>query len=381
MMTISSIHVLRRPWRAERQFGGALMNAMSRSIGLPKGVVMTRPRQSDTVAQAYLRRGRRYIPLGSPDARDFSSRLDMALLGPEPETGSLNHLIWRYLQSPEFKRLAARTKDDYREQVAHIGRAFGREQLAAFDDKAAAQRIFAWRDRRAATPRRADYGVQVFKALLGWAARRGLVERNRAAGIPALYRSDRRYKVWQPEHIEAFLAVAPPNLALALILALETGQRQSDMLALRWSDIDGDVIGLRQAKTRQDVAVPITPPLARALETAPRSSPFVLVRQDGQAWTSGGGFRNAWTYWRRKAGITDLTFHDLRGTFVTQRLAAGWSLQEVAFCTGHSFGNLTCLERYADRGAIARALARKRIGQDGVSALTQRPFALLSEGP
>lgn len=357
------------------------MNAMSRATGMPKGVVVAPAREAGEQAQAFLRRGRRYIPLGAPDAQAFSTRLDQALLGPEPKSGSLSHLIWRYQQSPEFRRLAARTQDDYREQLGRIGRAFGREPLAAFDDGRAAQRIFAWRDRRAASPRRADYGVQVLKALLGWAAGRGLVERNRAAGIPPLYRSDRRYKVWKPEEVDRFITAAPPGLGLAMIMALETGQRQSDLLALRWSDIDDDVISLRQAKTRQDVAVPITPRLAQALEAAPRSSPFVLVRQDGRPWTSDGGFRNAWRFYCRKAGITGLTFHDLRGTFVTSRLADGWSLQEVAFCTGHSFRNLACLERYADRGAIARALARRRLRQGDIALPPPSAPALLVETP
>lgn len=341
---------------------------MSRATGMPKGVVLAQPRQAGAPIQAYLRRGQRYLPLGAPDAIAFSARLDAALIGPEPSADSLDHLIWRYQQSPEFKRLAARTQDDYREQLTRIGRAFGREPLSAFDDKAAAQRIFAWRDRRAASPRRADYGVQVLKALLGWAAGRGLVERNRAAGIPPLYRSDRRYKVWQDNDVDAFLAAAPANLGLALIIALETGQRQSDLLSLRWSDIDDDVIGLRQAKTRQDVAVPITARLALALDAAPRRSPYILVRQDGESWASDGGFRNAWRFYCRKAGITDLTYHDLRGTFVTRRLAEGWTLQEVAFCTGHSFRNLGSLERYADRGAIARALAKRRRQQESAIA-------------
>lgn len=356
------------------------MTASSRVTGLPKGVILAPPHDPGAPAQAYLRRGRRYIPLGAPDAKTFPARLDAALLGPEPRIGSVAHLIWRYQQSPEFRRLAARTQDDYREQLARIGRAFGREPLAAFDDKTAAQRIFAWRDRRAATPRRADYGVQVLKAVLGWAASRGLVERNRAAGIPPLYRSDRRYKTWRDEDIERFLATAPPNLGLALILALETGQRQSDLLALQWRDIEGDVISLRQAKTRQDVAVPVPPRLAQVLEVAPRCGPFVLTRQNGEPWRSDGGFRNAWRFYCRKAGITDLTFHDLRGTFVTRRLAEGWTLQEVAFCTGHSFRNISCLERYADRGAIARALARRRIDQATTSLPAPSQHLALPEG-
>lgn len=357
------------------------MNAMLRSSAMPKGVVVAPARRGGKHVEAYLRRGRRYIPLGAPDAKDFATRLEQALLGPEPAAGSLGHLIWRYQQSPEFRRLAPRTQDDYREQLARIGRSFGREPLSAFDDKLAAQRIFAWRDLRAQSPRRADYGVQVLKALLGWAAGRGLVERNRAAGVPPLYRSDRRFKVWRPEDVEAFLSTAPANLGLALILALETGQRQSDLLALQWRDIDGDVISLRQAKTRQDIAVPVTQRLDQALNAAPRCSPFVLLRQDGQPWTSDGGFRNAWRFYCRKAGITDLTFHDLRGTFVTERLAAGWTLQEVAFCTGHSFRNLGCLERYADRGAVARALARRRLALGPPSLLASAGAATLAEGP
>lgn len=361
------------------------MKPAPRALGVPKGVVIGPPRQADGVVQAYLRRGRHYIPLGPPEAKEFSARLAHVLLGPEPAVGTLAHLIWRYLQSPEFRRLAPRTQDDYREQLAKIRRAFGREPLTAFDDKTAAQRIFAWRDRGAASPRRADYGVQVLKALLGWAARRGLVARNHAAGIPPLYRSDRRYKVWSQTDIDAFIAVAPANLALALVLAVETGQRQSDLLDLRWSDLDGDVISLRQGKTRQDVAVPVTPLLAAALAVALaaalRTCDFILVRHDRQPWASDGGFRNAWRYYCRKAGITDLTFHDLRGTFVTQRLAAGWTLQEVAFCTGHSFRNFGALERYADRGAIARALARRRLSTHPAELLAAPPRGLLAAGP
>ncbi|MFY8208667.1 MAG: tyrosine-type recombinase/integrase [Caulobacter sp.] len=357
------------------------MNALLRSSAMPKGVVVAPARRGHDHPEAYLRCGRRYIPLGAPDAKDFAARLEQALLGPEPAAGSLGHLIWRYQQSPEFRRLAPRTQHDYREQLARIRRSFGREPLSAFDDKLAAQRIFAWRDQRAQSPRRADYGVQVLKALLGWAAGRGLVERNRAAGVPPLYRSDRRYKVWRPEDVEAFLSTAPSNLGLALVLALETGQRQSDLLALQWRDIDGDVISLRQAKTRQDIAVPVTPRLDQALTAAPRCSPFVLLRQDGQPWTSDGGFRNAWRFYCRKAGITDLTFHDLRGTFVTERLAAGWTLQEVAFCTGHSFRNLGCLERYADRGAVARALARRRLALGPPALLASAGAVTLPEGP
>jgi integrase len=57
--------------------------------------------------------------------------------------------------------------------------------------------------------------------------------------------------------------------------------------------------------------------------------------------------------------VTGVTFHDLRGTFVTRRLADGWTTHEVASCTGHSLRDLAMLDAYADRGTIADAIATR----------------------
>jgi integrase len=58
-------------------------------------------------------------------------------------------------------------------------------------------------------------------------------------------------------------------------------------------------------------------------------------------------------------GISDLHFHDLRGTFVTRRLSEGWTPVEVASCTGHSMRDLGMLDLYSDRRQIATALAAR----------------------
>jgi integrase len=57
--------------------------------------------------------------------------------------------------------------------------------------------------------------------------------------------------------------------------------------------------------------------------------------------------------------VVGVTFHGLRGAFVTRRLAAGWTTQEVAMCTGHSLRDLAMLDRYADRAVVAEASARR----------------------
>ena len=86
----------------------------------------------------------------------------------------------------------------------------------------------------------------------------------------------------------------------------------------------------------------------------------MLTTAAGLPWNSdGNGFRPAWRKTCQKAGVTGVTFHDLRGTFVTRKLAAGWSTTEVAMCTGHSLQDLAMLDSYADRGAIASASAER----------------------
>ncbi|MFO1015274.1 MAG: tyrosine-type recombinase/integrase [Caulobacteraceae bacterium] len=279
----------------------------------------------------------------------------------EPQRENVQRLIWQYKQAPEFLKLRPRTQADYRLFLDKIQEAFGPLSMAAMDAREVARHIFNWRDGMASSPRRADYAVQVLKVLLSWAVKRGLMEHNRAAGVGRIGHSDRRETIWSDAQVEAFLKHAPEPLRRAMILAIETGQRQGDLLALPWSAIRGDVIQLRQAKTGARVAIPISPRLRLCLDSTPRRDGLVvLTKSDGMPWDSkGNGFRSAWWDVCDAAGIKGVTFHDLRGTFVTRRLAEGWTTQEVAMCTGHSLRDLASLDTYADRATIAEATAQR----------------------
>ena len=61
----------------------------------------------------------------------------------------------------------------------------------------------------------------------------------------------------------------------------------------------------------------------------------VLVTKLGQPWTE-SGFRAAWRKGCIASGITNLTFHDIRGTAVTRLAQAGCTVPEIATFTGHS---------------------------------------------
>ena len=167
-------------------------------------------------------------------------------------------------------------------------------------------------------------------------------------------------KIWEETHIAAFLAVASEPLQRALVLALETGQRQGDLLTLPWSAYDGTWIRLRQSKTGRRVNIPVTRRLRAILENSKRTATVILTTKRGMAFQQ-NAFRKAWGDACRKAKITGLTFHDLRGTAVTRLAEAECSTAEIAAITGHSMRDAgAILDKYLARtGKVSLAAIAK----------------------
>ncbi len=279
----------------------------------------------------------------------------------------MGNLIWRYRQSPDFQKLSIRTKSDYLKKLDKIQIVFGSLSLRAMASSEIAKHIYEWRDNMAGSPRQADYAVAVLKVVLSWGCSRGYVEHNRAAHISHLYKADRSGKIWTVEDEAAFLAVAPAPLRAAMVLALETGQSQTDLIAMDRSAVQGDIIVWRRAKTQRAVAIPISPRLRASLASlATDSEAKILCKADGAPWDAkGNGLRSAWREVCDRAGIQGLTFNDLRGTFITRRRELGWSEEEVALCSGHPMAKRGAFHAYVDRKTVAIANARRLAKQEG----------------
>ena len=279
----------------------------------------------------------------------------------------LYSVIVAYRMSPEFLDLRPRTRADYSRLIAKIEIEFGDMPIDALNDPRVTADFLRWRDSMT-SPRTADYAWSVLTCMLSWARIRGMTSYRPPERIEQRYHSDRSEQIWTKSDIAKFLAVANEPLQHALILALETAQRQGDLLALPWSSYDGQWIRLRQRKTERArktgraVAVPVTDRLRAMLDATPRLGPVILTSARGRPWTA-GHFRNAWIATARKAGITGLHFHDLRGTAVTRLAEAGCSNAEIAAISGHSLQAVgAILDKYlarTDKLAIA-AIAKIR---------------------
>ena len=92
---------------------------------------------------------------------------------------------------------------------------------------------------------------------------------------------------------------APAELALALMLALWTGQRQGDLLRLPWSAYDGAHIRLQQSRPGDGSLSQLGTSACTARPNR-RRGPLILTNTRGKPWTSDGfpivvgqGMRNA----------------------------------------------------------------------------------------
>jgi len=245
-------------------------------------------------------------------------------------------LVGAYLDSQDFLKLRDRTRADYLKLTKAIVKEFGDMPQSALSDKRTRGEFLDWRDKLAKkSPRQADYAWVVLARVFSWAKNRGKIETNPCEKGGRTYDGARPDKVWRDEEEQAFRKKASTQLALAYDLAVWTGQRQGDLLALTWTAYDGEKIRLRQSKTGAYVVIPVFSKLKALLDATPKRAVTILTTQAGLSWTA-DGFRASWGKALVKAGIRGLTFNDLRGTAVLRFALSGCTVPEIATITGHS---------------------------------------------
>jgi integrase len=304
---------------------------------------------------------------GEPGTPEFVASYNEAVAKKvAPPTGVLLALLFRFQESADFQfGITPRTRRDYIKQIKRIERAFGDFPIKALDDPRSKAVFLEWRDRLAQTSlRQADYAYATLARILSWAHDRGLIAKNPCIKGGRLYHGSRAHKIWNDEDVARFMRTAPPNLRLAMLLAVNTGQRQGDLLKLPWSSYDGKVIKLRQGKTGVYVSIPVADALKVALDAAPRRSPIMLTNSEGGPWSE-GGFQSAWSRVATRAGIRGLTFHDLRGTAVVTLARAGCNEVEIYSITGRKPGDVRAIltAHYLPRDAEVAGNAIAKLNQ------------------
>ena len=281
--------------------------------------------------------------------------------GSKIPVASLGALIQDYRAAPEFGRLSAATKRAYHRA---IGRMEPLYRARVVDIKR--RHVMKLRDRHRATPALANQIVAVFSILMEYAVALEWRETNPARRVGSLPTGS--YRRWTDAQIALALERFPPRLARGVLLALYTGQRVSDVVAMRWPDYDGEGIHVAQQKTGTRLWIPCPSPLRAAIEgwkdtlandgrgavaavtmvTTARGTPY-----GAEAFSKAVSCEIA-----KHPELAGLVFHGLRKTAAAKLAEAGCSTHEIAAITGHK--TLAMLQHYTDE-AEQRTRARAAV--------------------
>ena len=113
-------------------------------------------------------------------------------------------------------------------------------------------------------------------------------------------------------------------------LALETGMRRGEILSMKWSQFNKAkrAIYLQDTKNGEDRVVPLSLKAMEILSSVKNEHIVIFP-------VSTNAVRLSWERLRRKAGIKDIRFHDLRHEALSRLTEKGLNPIEVAEISGH----------------------------------------------
>ncbi|MGD9304789.1 MAG: site-specific integrase [Desulfobacterales bacterium] len=132
--------------------------------------------------------------------------------------------------------------------------------------------------------------------------------------------------------------------ALIIRYAIHSGKRKSEILGLKWSDIEGNFVTYRDTKNTETQTLPVNSECQAILKRAEelKISEYVFPCSTGRYYHS---FSRTW-YRIRKKAVVSIRFHGLRHAYASFLVSSGKvSLYELQNLLGHKSIHLT--QRYA----------------------------------
>jgi len=191
--------------------------------------------------------------------------------------------------------------------------------------------------------------LELIKAMINKAISDELYTGDNPAATVKKFPAQERDRYLQPAEVESFFkALADePNATIRdfALLALFTGARRGNLQSMKWADLDTDAgrwrISGGESKNGEPMIVYLPQPAVTVLkqraEQVTGDSPFVFPGHGKTGHLVEP--KNAWKALLERAGIDDLTLHDLRRTLGSWQAIEGASLQIIGKSLGHRSGS------------------------------------------
>jgi integrase len=232
-----------------------------------------------------------------------------------------------------------------------------------------------------ATPRRANYALATFRALMTYAEDCGL--------RPPMTNPARRIKLYRERARERFLsedeiakaadgiATAEregkigPHAAAGLRLALFTGARSGEITAIEWPHVDWNrkLIRLPDSKTNEPRTIHLGEAALEVIRTVPRVGRFIIAGANPDEPYK--NLTRAWILARQYAGLDGVRLHDLRHSYASLAAGRGVSLQMIGKLLGHRVPATT--QRYAHLARDAVAAINDELDAAITAAIEKHP--------
>lgn len=258
----------------------------------------------------------------------------------EARQESLAAFARRYLEdhSKEHKRS---WKEDQRRIENRIIPALGKVPLEDLEvgDVASLHRSIG----REGSKVEANRVVELLRGILNMAVTWGSLPRTHQnpANAVKLYEEESRDRWVRPAEIgplmEAIGEQPDPWVRSFYVLLLLTGSRKSELLRAKWEDVDLDRRELRipQTKQRKPHVIPLSGAALQVLENVPRQlgNPHIFCGRKPRSHLV--NVSKSWRRIRERAGLPDVTIHDLRRTTGSWLAMSGASLPVIGKVLGH----------------------------------------------
>lgn len=282
---------------------------MKRDKHLPPGVYLKH-------GAYYHVRSRKWVRIGAT-LQEALAEYAVYIAAPKGGMASLIDAALNHMRP----RLAANTLEQYGIAARNLKKwlhEFAPEQVRPRDVVAIKRKLMA-------TPSYANRVLSFLRLVFDYALEAELVESNPCVGVKR-FPEAKRTRLLTLEELRAIYAHAGPRLQVIIALAVHTGQRIGDVLAIRHVDITEAGIRFKQQKTGAKGTVAWTPALRAAVDRAREgrvlSMTYLLQAKHGRP----PGYRTVRDQWAtacRSAGVSDAHLHDLRAFAATEARRQG----------------------------------------------------------
>ena len=179
--------------------------------------------------------------------------------------------------------------------------------------------------------------VGILRRCFNLAIQWNLAQNNPVKGIEFFKVPKTRIRFLTVEEISRILQSCEGYIKDIVLTALHTGGRKSEILGLKWDNIDFDnrLVVFERTKNDDVRQIPMTDALYRmftAKKVTESNNEYVFVGKDGKPFgTVNKAFKNV----LKTAGIESFRFHDMRHTYASQLVMAGVDILTVKELLGH----------------------------------------------